>query len=226
MKATEIARIGFEAFDSSMDQERAELAKSAKNKLGYARLAQALVIPDALLFSLRKLDIMPLVTDQVLAYQAQKAKPGMWSGHKQAIAWWLAAVAMAIWLLPFLWQNDPTHTDKYDPPFLFIGACIFSLIFIVRGMYLMFDEDARGSRTVREWKRVPLSEYEGNVPEFALAKAVQIKTAVPKAEFDVMRLYETKETIQPAPDPFLWVSLGSEGYYIEVWDEKEYEKRR
>jgi len=70
------------------------------------------------------------------------------------------------------------------------------------------------------WMLVPLSKYTAIVPEFALRKAVQIKEACPTALFyvDVLKVNTKK-----IPDPFLVVKLGSEKYWVEVWDESEFE---
>jgi hypothetical protein len=60
--------------------------------------------------------------------------------------------------------------------------------------------------------------YHEEVPEFALNKAIQIKREVPEAKFFVHRLTSFR-------DPFLSVSLGSESYFVEVWDEPKFEGR-
>jgi hypothetical protein len=79
-----------------------------------------------------------------------------------------------------------------------------------------------GHRLVREWKTAYLEQYSGNVPEHALQKALEIKRAVPAVRFLVEYLQDSME--HSDPDPFLVAVLGNERYYIEVWDEKEYER--
>lgn len=84
-----------------------------------------------------------------------------------------------------------------------------------------------GDRRRTDWENYPLRGYEGNVPEFVLEKAVNIAKALPQTEFQIVQLVERsdrKERTQRLPDPFLIASLGNERYYIEVWDEKEYER--
>lgn len=69
------------------------------------------------------------------------------------------------------------------------------------------------------WHTVPLREYEGEVPEYVLSRALEIKERMPNAEFDVEELRVSKRY-----DPFLIVYCGRERFYIEVWDEKPFEK--
>jgi hypothetical protein len=56
------------------------------------------------------------------------------------------------------------------------------------------------------------------VPEFALSKAIEIKERLPKAEFYVDELKAVKRY-----DPFLVVVCGRERFYIDVWDERNFE---
>jgi len=68
------------------------------------------------------------------------------------------------------------------------------------------------------WCHNPLARYPRPIPEIALQKACEIKRALPAAEFMVMEL-------NVHPDPFLMVRLGTEEFYIEVWDEPKFEGR-
>ncbi len=68
------------------------------------------------------------------------------------------------------------------------------------------------------WHLVPLRKYKGGVPEFAISKAVEIKERLPKAEFYVDELRAVKRY-----DPFLVVTCGRERFYIDVWDERDFE---
>ncbi len=186
-------------------------------------------MPGELMNALRELDIEPLAPSGVADYQRKKAAPGTWSGHKEGAAWFLLWVALLTLFLPYVLGM----TDKYFSPsspslpalsviFLAIG----SIPIFCRSMYLFWDKDARGHRITRSWKYVRLTDYEGNVPEFALSKAIQIKKAVPDCLLGVEFLVEEEEKIvRPLRDPFLLVSRGSEKRYIDVWDEKEYERK-
>jgi hypothetical protein len=69
-----------------------------------------------------------------------------------------------------------------------------------------------------KWHLVPLRKFKGEVPEFALSKALEIKERLPKAEFYVDELRAVKRY-----DPFLVVACGRERFYIDVWDEHDFE---
>ena len=76
------------------------------------------------------------------------------------------------------------------------------------------------------WNLQNISEYREPVPEFVLAKAVQIKQACPECEIWI-------ESLQDHPDPFLIVGVPDgrpyyepvEMYYVEVWEEPKFEGR-
>lgn len=75
-----------------------------------------------------------------------------------------------------------------------------------------------GSYARARWQRVPLADFEGEVPEFALSHAVEIKDKLPTATFEVEEL-----RVEKRYDPFLVVSSGKERYYIDVWEEQGFE---
>ena len=68
------------------------------------------------------------------------------------------------------------------------------------------------------WRRSKLSNYQGQIPEFALSKAIEIKERLPQARFYVEEL-----TVNKRYDPFLIAACGRERFYIDVWDEPEFE---
>jgi hypothetical protein len=99
-------------------------------------------------------------------------------------------------------------------------------LFGVHSSVRLLNQDYRGTRTVRSWKACSIAEFPGNIPEFVLAKAVQLKQELPKVRFEIESLYgERERIIRPLPDPFLVAILEDERYYIDVWDEKEYEAK-
>jgi len=64
------------------------------------------------------------------------------------------------------------------------------------------------------WDSNKLQNCKG-VPLFVLHKAIEIKRAAPDVKIFVVSLNR---------DPFLKVELDGEGYYVEVWDEADFEK--
>lgn len=69
------------------------------------------------------------------------------------------------------------------------------------------------------WHRMALASVAA--PEFITRKAEQISNKVPGAimEADVL------ESESRMYDPFLVVKLGAEEYYVDVWDEKDFESK-
>ena len=68
------------------------------------------------------------------------------------------------------------------------------------------------------WAQTLVEEYEKEIPEHVLNKAIQVKREVPEVEILV-------DEFTVVPDPFLVVRHGSESYFIEVWDEPKFEGR-
>lgn len=76
------------------------------------------------------------------------------------------------------------------------------------------------------WVEEKIAEYKQPIPEFVLAKAVQIKQQVPGCEIYV-------EYLSDHPDPFLIAAIphekpyhpAKERYHVEVWAEPKFEGR-
>jgi hypothetical protein len=76
-----------------------------------------------------------------------------------------------------------------------------------------------GSFVSVRWRTVPLHKYEGEVPEYVLSRAIEIKEKIPQAEFYVDYL-----SVEKRYDPFLIVACGRERFYVDVWDEPDFER--
>ena len=77
------------------------------------------------------------------------------------------------------------------------------------------------------WRIAKIETYKQPIPEFVIAKAVEIKERLPECQIYI-------ESLESHPDPFLIVGIGAteydqdkpkEHYYIEVWDEPKFEGR-
>ena len=66
---------------------------------------------------------------------------------------------------------------------------------------------------------MPLEEAT-NVPKFISAKVGEIKYSLPEATFTVEQLRGERQLY----DPFLIVSYSEESYYVDVWNEPEFER--
>ncbi len=210
---------------SDVTDARQELATKAADILGYRQLVNVVSL-ESLATALRRLEIEPLKSSSVEKYKARKARPGIWSGKVHGAR--MLLIAIASFALSYkigkaaLW--DGAHFGN-----------VFSILFFMIGigfgltsLGLFIDKDYRGTRTTRHWRRLPIGGYFGSVPDFILNKAVEIKSECPKADIWIDQLIEDREEQpRPDPDPFLVVSLGTkESYYIDVWNEKDYEADR
>ena len=80
-------------------------------------------------------------------------------------------------------------------------------------------KDGARYRYETDWVSCPISSYKNPIPEYVLMKALDIKKALPGVVFTVVEL----QVAQVPQDPFLVASFGDEDFYIEVWDEPEFE---
>jgi hypothetical protein len=212
-------------FKDNLEDARVSLANEAKQKLGYNKLANVISTPGALLFMLRKLDIQPLVTSRVNDYKRKKEYVGMYSGTKACLGW---VTGLVLSVGAFVYGMSSNFNQPWSPLHYTVNT-ITALLIVITGFgtcaYVFDNEWEHGNRLEREWENQEISFYQGNIPEFALSKAVQIKDAIPESRFYVSYLVERIDhRSKPKPDPFLYVTLGDESYYLDVWDEKEYEK--
>lgn len=231
MKATAIPRIKFTK-DVTLLDSRQKLAVDAKEKLGYGVLAKAIAIPGALLYNLNKLGINPLDARAVKKYQASKEKKGMWSGTKQfIISLSISTVAIAAFVAGMVGGWPYSRDIVWTPPHYAINTVnlIVALVFGVRAFAMVVNERiGHGNRKLIYWQTAAITNYPGIIPEFVLSKALEIKEALPKTEFTIEYLSRSDEHnpyVERLPDPFLIAHLDNERYYIEVWDEKEYENK-
>lgn len=73
------------------------------------------------------------------------------------------------------------------------------------------------------WATVPIEEYRQDIPDFVMRKAIQIKEKMPAAQIVIEELTAKKERVARRYDPFLVAKFENEKYYIEVWNEREFE---
>lgn len=221
MKVEEISRISLDKFAAVKTDSRTELGLKARQVLGYGRLHTVITSPlrDALV----KLEIMPLSELQVEAYKKSKEHKGLYEGTKYSF--FTTPIACAFFGTA-VWLASVTH-HAADWSGISLMSIFGMIVCIVAGFILacltvggLCSEELRGARTVLSWKRFSINRYEGAIPEFALRKALQIKEACPAADLLIDHLMQD---VERAPDPFLLVQLNKETYFIDVWDEKEYE---
>ncbi len=192
-----------------------ELAEEAARLLGYSKLKQTVAgVKEIRELSqvLQDLDVQPFPTNSVRRYKAEAPDaaeltdvPEFFKRHRKLaclllwlIALWaiLSAIGIAVgWFLS--WK-------------LGVASVLSILVIFTKGC--KFDD--RLAALFQKWERLPLAEYQEEVPLYVLQKAVEIKKQLPAAEFYVE---------QRAEDPFLIVTCGEREEYIEAWREPRFE---
>jgi hypothetical protein len=201
----------------------AELVAKSSKLLSYNPGHIAVFGPLATALSL--CDIKPLDRVQVERYMASKEYKSM----TNITRWW--TITAALWAVSVTYGVASTIRPTYhlfggDNFFTWLAIASICLVSLFVSGVCMADADE--TWTERTWHDSRLSVYQGAVPSYALAKAVQLAesmSALNQPTFIVHRLVETHHSIRkPLPDPFLQVKLGNESFYIDVWEEPEFEK--
>lgn len=77
-----------------------------------------------------------------------------------------------------------------------------------------------------DWMSISLPNYERDLPDFALVHGIAIKQQLPDADLRIEQLVaEQRRTPVFDPDPFLVLRHGGVDYYIDVWDERDFERK-
>jgi hypothetical protein len=85
------------------------------------------------------------------------------------------------------------------------------------------EETQVSRRVIAYWESDMVSRTSQVIPSFVLAHAVALKKELPDASFFVESLRINQER---HPDPFLVMELGNLKFYVDVWEEPEFEGRR
>jgi hypothetical protein len=208
--------------------DQAKIANDARRLLGYSVMAHALTIPSSLSYALRELEIEPLNERAVKAYKESREHTGMWSGTRNA--WTRVIIAICFFVASGfcldmkLSKLGGTYSHGWgtsSTAMLILGTAFLLYAF---GSGVIGENIGHGTRTQHRWETTNIASYTGNIPEFALIKAIQIKEKLPRATFQIEQLVAEREEKVPEPDPFLVVVLEDERFYVDVWEEAQYER--
>jgi hypothetical protein len=177
------------------------LALRAEAVFGYSWLGKRLQIqPSRLAAALNDLGIEPFRDDDVRRYKAEKERQlddQLWTDF--------AAAVLCATPLP-----DQRADGGHPQPNIKERAARHGSL----SVFLL------GSDTQAKWYRVPLRDYDAPVPEFARSRALELETCLPGVTFEVEELRADKRY-----DPFLIAIYGNERFYIDVWEEREFERK-
>ena len=176
--------------------------------------------PTPLADALRQLDIVPFDPKSVLAYKREKMEqicirktrgmvqftPEAWDAFAGDV--YASATALFKESGRKLGDHDNTMLRFFSyqiPTFVPADSRVFLPPFAV----------------ILVWDTVEHVDVPVEMPMHVEHKARQIAESVPGAIFETETLRDQSRQY----DPFLVVRLGEERYYIEVWDEREFEKK-
>jgi hypothetical protein len=225
-----------------------ELLERAKNVLSYSptavteakRRADEITVAKAL----GDLGIEPFDPAKVWKYQAAMVKKAQAKGasafvramHRStpgeiivvfgAVAWIVSLVILGITVGAGLTaQQVAAHHVAILRALQAIG-CVFAAWVVC-----MVARHKRAVIYSARWDSSYINNYRRPIPDFALERALQVKAALPEANFYVQELTESTNTqhteFKPTPpDPFLVMDYRSVQLHLDVWDEPRFEGRR
>jgi hypothetical protein len=74
------------------------------------------------------------------------------------------------------------------------------------------------------WDSTPIKGYRNPIPEFVLGTALNVKEVFPQAVFYIQSFIERQSQVED--DPFLIAEIDNQRFYLEVWNEPGFEKKR
>ena len=114
-----------------------------------------------------------------------------------------------------LFPHELTRERPIASFILFVLLCCCGIAYHTVLVYLCGPPSKR-------WQLASFWEHQGKMPGYALETAGEIRMRCPDAYLYVEELVQNNRVI----DPFLVVKLGTERYYVEVWDEPDYDQKR
>lgn len=192
----------------------AAIAADSETTLGY--VPSKVRVYGILSQALKALEIRPLNRGDVETYKRSKAYRAPLTNKLK--------VLLSLFIF---WATLPTVLALADVTTAWVWVTVGITFCVNAFIFASWAEDSQSTRVVRTWLSTEISRYTGEIPLHVLSKALQVKKAVPDATLWIEYLAQSKETYE-APrvlhDPFLRVERAKESYYIEVWDESEFER--
>jgi hypothetical protein len=194
---------------------KVELAEEAAKLLGYAKLKKTLAAEKGigeLASVLNRLDIQPLSRESVERYKAEEPDAAELSDAPEFFRRHRKLARIFLWLIPVWGVLSVIGIAAGWLISWQLGVVSLASILLLLTKGCEFDDSL--AAMFPTWERVPLPEYQDDVPLHVLEKAIAIKKQLAAAEFYVE---------QRAKDPFLIVKCDEDEYYVEVWQEARFE---
>jgi len=179
--------------------------------------------PSTLKGVLEQLDITPLTADFVTAYKREKSEQIACQCRRDSVRE-ITEEEFSDWERAKLREVCNSSLRSDWPVIRFWHRLRKKSLLDQQGdaPVIRFWETPTGWRsyTCLRWVRVSLKDAH-DVPEFVKSKAEEIAHLLPGANFTVEQLRSERKLY----DPFLIVSHADESYYVEVWEEREFERK-
>jgi hypothetical protein len=161
----------------------------------------------------------PLKNDAVEAYKNKMA----WGFLDYAGIAVVAAVALSVVtaIILGILANFGLAT-KESAVAVLLGGIFGPILMGFAGLVVLADTVG-----LKRWRDVLLKEYRDTVPRFALHTAMEIKEAL--AEYDIKPTFyvsELRSGSDALDDPFLYMKIGDDIYYLEAWEESGFDVQR
>lgn len=214
-----LKRVNLNLDEAMIDSRRELLNEASEVLLGHTKDR-----PQAtdLLVALKRLDFRPLESESVRKYKASKQKT--WKSYELGDR--LFQILWVICTSLFLICVGDMIRTKSTPQIEGVLSFVTGLCIVYLSMYLC---DVDPTIHTRSWHSTSLESYGiENIPDFVIAKAVELKKMAPGVSFNVEYLSEILTRHEPARfsnDPFLVANMGSDSVFLDVWDEKDFERK-
>ncbi|MCK9458240.1 MAG: hypothetical protein M0R80_01135 [Proteobacteria bacterium] len=219
-----------------------DLAKAADELLGYGRMKKKIEAQLAdsparrLIVALNALDVRPFTQESVQAYKEARIsnveRPPEYKTTFKMLHFLdncmgsTLLATIAYWIVAGITAAICNRFGVSLPVWAIVVGCVLGGSFLCALLpYLIIYNFIAPEQLVAKWVRYSLDQYKNDMPEFALQTAVDIKKRCPEANF-IVEEFDVKKRPK-IQDPFLIVFTPSgQEYYIEVWGEKEFSKKR
>jgi hypothetical protein len=213
------------------DRKFRELAAKAQKALKYGRLNTLLSQKDngvALDETLTKLDIQPFKTSTVNAYKDEMLFGKFWNKHPRLaffadIGMVMTGIFSVVAMIASIIASFNGIAIYITVPIALTGCAV-----LVGAVKVFRSYNGTPAARHFDWYQIELDDYSEDVPEFALHTALRISQLLPDARFFVEHLGRLPASSRQqnrvrSLDPFLIVAHGDKTYYVEVWDEPNFE---
>jgi hypothetical protein len=205
----------------SIKFQRGDVVIEAASKLGYQGLSVNAEGPLEKVLRLKEIEVLD--PSQVKVYKMSKVSNINLTEKKRrdiGISI-ISAVFISVYSICVHISNESLLSTYLAS---IIPALVISMWTFIMGSLAFNPSTTTWKNT--SWVEIRLSEYQNYIPVHVLNKCLAIREECPNAQFIVHELQERIHHVSASLlDPFMEVRLYNESFFIEVWDEREFEAK-